>query len=95
MGSELERTGGFSREEREAGKQRRLARIEVRNTAHKIEGAKLLAQHAMNEIIDLDEHRRRLANGDQTHNLLLAELEETCLQQVKQLQRQLFSEWGL
>ena len=94
---------GFGRGEKRPAKQRerRAAQRaqdvidEVRLIGVKLDGAMALAGHAMQGIVELDDHRKALAKDDVGRNLLLAEFEDTCIQQVKSIQRSLYDSWGL
>lgn len=84
-----------SRREREEQKQLLDVRNKVRMQGYKISGAIALGAHAMDGMLDLDQHRRLLAGDDQLTNIMLAQIEEITLRQVMREQRRLFDEWGL
>jgi hypothetical protein len=84
-----------NREERRTAKEAMALTNTVRLAGLAVDGALALAGHAMEGVIGLDDHRKGLAHEDVARHLLLAELEETALQQVKSIQRQLFDKYGL
>ncbi len=59
----------------------------VRLAALKADGVVALAGHIMEEFCELDGLRVRLAKGDLSKNMLMAEIEETAFQQVMKIQR--------
>lgn len=67
----------------------------VQLSGHQADGAIALAGHMMRELTDLDRERRTLAQDDVTLNIVLSEIEATAIAQCKQIQRNLYSPWGL
>lgn len=68
---------------------------EVQLAALRADGAIRMAEHVMDGLVDLDLHRRELAQGDPTLNILLAEIESEAAGQVKKQQRNLYGKWDL
>lgn len=68
---------------------------EAQLTALKIKGAVAVGEHAMNELLALDDLRVSLAAGDPVRNQLLAGVEMETVRQVKKLQANLYNEFGL
>lgn len=86
---------GKQKDSVEQAERARVVREDVRLAGLKVDGAVALAGHAMNGLIELDKYRQDVAKGDITHNLILAEIEEAALAQVKSIQRGIFNSWGL
>jgi len=68
---------------------------EAQLTALKIKGAVAVGEHAMSEIVGLDDLRQDLANGDPTKNKILGDIELETVRQVKKLQAKLYDEFGI
>ena len=68
---------------------------DVRYSGLQMDGAMALAGHAMQGLTELDNYRRALARDDVSRNLILSEIEETAIQQVKSIQRATYPSWGL
>ena len=68
---------------------------EVRLSGLEIEGIIALAGHAMQGVMDLDAYRRSLAADDLSLHSLLGDIQGQAIQQIKQVQRDLFSDWGV
>lgn len=85
----------WTKEERQVAAEAKQLALDVRMAGLKVDGALSLAGHAMEGAVGLDDHRVNLSKGDPIRSLLLADLEETAMQQVKTIQRQLFDQWGL
>lgn len=80
------------REQRAKGRQ---AVAEAQLAALRIEGATRLAGHAMDRMIELDDHRRKIVDDDPVRQMLIAEIMATALSQVQREQRKLYDEWQL
>lgn len=65
---------------------------EVRLAALKADGVLRLTDRIMEGVVEMDDDRRHLARGDETKNLILAELEATAVQKLRGIQRQLYSQ---
>lgn len=65
---------------------------EVSLAALKADGVFRLTDRLMAGVVVMDDDRRLLARGDETKNLMLAELEATAVQKVRGIQRQLYSQ---
>lgn len=67
---------------------------EVRNAVLRADGVIAFGAHVMEGLVDLDDHRKHLAQEDITRNLLLAEIESETVRQIKAIQRGLVNPWG-
>lgn len=65
---------------------------EVRLAALKADGVLRLTDRIMAGVVELDDDRRYLARGDETKNMVLAELEAAAVQKLRGIQRQLYSQ---
>lgn len=61
----------------------------------KSEGIAALAGKIMQDIAELDNHRRALAGDDPVLNKLLGEIELNAARQMGRIQNSTFSKWGL
>lgn len=83
------------RQDREIARAAKVQYDKVRMAGLKVQGATALAGHAMERLVELDQHRRGLAGGDETTNRILAEIELETVRQVKRIQQGLNDDWGL
>lgn len=81
--------------QKDTAKQMEQVTRDVRVAAHKIDGAASIAGRAMERAIQLDVQRRALADGDETWNSILIEIEVGFVRQVQGIQRDLYRGWGI
>lgn len=67
----------------------------VREAATKAEGAIRLGEHIVDGLTDFDGHCRQLAGSDPRLNMVMAEIEAETIDQVKKIQRHLYSKWDM
>lgn len=67
---------------------------EVRLNALKADGAMALAGHIMEGVVELDNLRREISQGDPALEAMLMSFESTALRQMAKIQRELYDPWG-
>lgn len=84
-----------SREERAHGKAVQRVVRETQLQGLKVDADAALAGRIMERAVDLDNHRKALANGDPILDAILSRIELSFVDQAQRLQRNLGSEFGL
>ncbi|PLS77622.1 MAG: hypothetical protein CYG59_22850 [Chloroflexi bacterium] len=81
--------------QRDQARQMANVKQDVQVTAFKVDGAAAVAGYTMERAVQLDMQRRALADGDETLNSILIEIEVGFIQQAKSIQRRLYDGWGI
>ena len=68
---------------------------ETRLAGFKVDGALALAGHIMEGVVELDNLRQSLTQGDQIQDLMLSQIQGNALRQVIKIQSGLYEGWGL
>lgn len=71
----------------------RQAQYEVQLAAIEVDGAVALGSHIMGRLQSLDDVRRDVSGADPLLGILLADIEATTVRQVKDIQRNLYTQW--
>jgi hypothetical protein len=83
------------REDRALAARAKATRDFTREAAWDVSAVFALGAHVMREAKQLDDERIRLAGDAPDLHMMMAEIEATCIQQAKEIQRTRFSQWGI
>lgn len=81
--------------DRQVARQAKKTYDGVRLTGLRVSGGMALAKHTMDEVADLDAHRRRLAGDDPVLGMALLDIEAEAVHGAKSTLRRYNDDWAL